>query len=63
MYCNRVLIILGFHRFIEHFLDTDDITVMFLNKYPTLQTYSTNSSLEPSDERPEESADSLTCIS
>jgi len=54
---------LGFHRIVEHFLDTDDITVMFSDKYPTLQTYLTNSSLEPSDERPEGSADSLTCHS
>jgi hypothetical protein len=58
-----VLIILGFHRIIEHFLETDGITVMFSDKYPTLQTYLTNSSLEPSDERPKESADSLTCPS
>jgi len=57
-----VLIILGFHRFIEHFLDTDDITIKFSDKYQTLQTYFTNSSLELSDKRPEESADSLTCL-
>jgi hypothetical protein len=61
--CIRLLIILGFHRIVEHFLDTDDITVMFSDKYPTLQTYLTNSSLEPSDKRPEGSADSLTCHS
>lgn len=53
-----MLIILGFHRIIEHFLDADDITVMFSDKYPTLQTYLTNNSLEPSGERQEESADS-----
>lgn len=47
-----MLIILGFHRIIEHFLDTDDITVMFSDKYAILQTYLTNSSLEPLDERP-----------
>jgi hypothetical protein len=58
-----VLIILGFHQIIEHFLDIDDITGMFSDKYPILQTYFTNSSLEPSDERPKESADSLTCLS
>lgn len=58
-----MLIILGFHRFIEHFLDADVITVKFSDKYQSLQTYFTNSSLELSDKRPEESADSLTCLS
>jgi hypothetical protein len=58
-----VLIILGFHGIIEHFLDTDDITVMFSDKYQTLQTYFTNSLLELSDKRPEESTDSLICLS
>jgi hypothetical protein len=57
------LIILGFYKVIEHFLDIDDITVTYSDKYPTLKTYVTNSSLELLDHRPEESVVSLTCLS